>query len=347
MPIAKIDRIDDIGCDEVHGVIRSLTRKARILFEEADNPPNNFHILTAALDACPPPFSTPPTLAFGDVDIPAPNQQSFLTATAHRYGSLVLTKRTPKVADDPWCVDVTLHYEHVLDGPNQSVTTPVSGILVGKGKTSVVDKATNFYYPDGDTTFGRQQIAVAHTFPEHDKGIAGLNIDPTLPRTILQGGQINIPFPQSNFSFQGYWEGLRDPVGTSFKIVASINKNPWMGRPELTWLCSEMQWEAIELSKFRYRVAFEFQYNVDTWDATVVFTDQRTGRPPADVAKATDADPVLFNTGPGIVVINKVMHPVNGNIMPAGMWQVPALARIDFDQFFGAFFNGSNPSVPS
>lgn len=339
MPIVRMERMDDLACDEHLGVIRSLTRKARILFTEMDNAPTNFHILDQALSVCPPPFSTPPTLTFGNVDIPALNQQSFVTSTADRFGALVLVRRTPKIADDEkWCVDVTLHYEHILDGPNQKLFNPVSGMLWGKGKTSIVDKSTNFYYPFGDTTKPRQMIQVGHTFPTTDNGIAGLPmLDPNWPRTILQGGEVNIPFPQSNFRLHGYVTDLPNPVDMSFQFVAKINENNWMGRPPLTWICSEMEWECIEPSQQRYKVSFEFQYNVDTWDATVVFIDQRTGKPPADVYKA-DVDDVYG-------VTRLVHHPTAiFELVPAGIWQVPSLGRVDFNQKFASFFNGSNPA---
>jgi hypothetical protein len=338
MPIVKMERMDDLGCVERHGTIRSLTRKARVLFTEMDNAPTNFHILNEALAVCPQPFSTPPTLTFGNVDVPAVNQQSFPTNPNDRYGALVLVGRDPKIAEnEKWCVDVTLHYEHMLDGPNQKLFNPTSGMIWGKGKTSVSDKSTNFYYPFGDTTKAREIIQVAHTFPTNDNGIAGLPLDPTMPRTIIQGGEINIPFPQSNFRIHGYVLNEPNIVDRSFEFVAKINENVWLGRPALTWLCSEMEWECVSPSTFLYKVSFEFQYNIDTWDATVVFIDQRTGKPPATVQKATTPD---SNS-----VLRKVAHPTQAlTLTPAGMWQVPSLGRVDFNQKFSAFFNGSNPA---
>lgn len=336
MPEAYIEHLNgDLTCSERHGVIRSMSRSVRVVFKDADAAPGNFNILKAVLDACPAPMSPPPSiLVTDDAELPT----AIITDPNEPFGQLVLTGRDPKmVGGDKWVYDVTLHYEHILDGPNQKAILPDNGIIFGKGKTSVVDKSTNFYYPFGDTTKARELIAVAHTFDQYDQGIAGLKLDPNLPRTVLQGGEIQLPFPQSNFGFQGIWDDLFNPVQTSFTVVATVNKLPWLGRPALTWMCSEMQWECIEPSKHRYRVNFEFQYNVDTWDKSVVFFDQRTGRPPHDVVKAS------INDANGVtrLMINPISSPLQ--FQPAGWWQVPALARLDFDAFFGAFFNGTNP----
>lgn len=325
------ERFEDLSCTERLGVITSLTRKQRIVFEAGDNPPKNFNILKAALNVVPQPLTPPPTATI-DSEI----QLAAIMDQGEPFGQLVLVSRDARIAEnEKWCVDVTLHYEHIMAGPNQSVQDPQSGIIFGKGKTSVVDKTTNFFWPNNDRSKPREVIQVSHTFPDWEQGIIGQPFDKQYPRTIFQGGEISIPFPQSNFGFSGWWDNLLNPVETSFKFVGKTNKNPWMGGKALTWLCSEMAWEAIEPSKHRYKVNFEFQYNIDTWHPTVVFLDSRTGRPPADVEPAS-------------VDINGVMrlrvHPFVPVTVPAGMWQVPAVEPVDFKTLFGAFFNGNIPA---
>ena len=300
---------------------------ARVIFGP-DELPSDFTALSRALTAAgiPEPFSTLANIG---------------------YGSLVLIERSTQMGErDKSCVDVTLKYEHILDGPNQELNRPASGLLFGKGRASITQKTTNFYYPYGQVNLGRVQILVAHTFPADYQGVAALTLDPTLPRTVIQGGEISIPFPQSNFQMQGVIT-TDNPVAVADQFIAKINSLTWMGKPPLTWICSEVQYDIIDIEGFVYRFAFEFQYNQDTWDATVIFNDQFLGRPPANVLPGTvvnpDSDSPETKATPPIRSYTE--NPISFNFQPAGYWNVPALGRQDFASLFAALFEGDQPQV--
>jgi hypothetical protein len=327
LPTAYIDRIDSLSLVEKLGVIRSLTRKARVVWGVTETRPPDFSVLTVAMSLMPAPFST--ISGFGPFAI---QYQGF--------DALVLTERSPTLSEnDPGCVDVILKYEHLLDGPNQQLRNPPSGLLFGKGRCSITEKTTNFYRPFGDPTAERVQILVGHTYSPFDPGPIAQGLTPYPGPTVVQGGEINIPFPQGNFQLNGVLT-TKNPWATAYQFVASINAGPWLNQPELTWICSEVQWDILDPLQNSYRFSFEFQYNIDTWDPTVIFTDQRSGRPPYNVVKATNAD------GNGVTCL--MINPYSGVFdplivfQPAGYWSVPALRRVDFNALFGALFEGFN-----
>ncbi len=217
--------------------------------------------------------------------------------------------------------------------------------IYGKGRCSIVEKTTNFYIPpnaDGtvsDDITKRKQILVAHSFPKTDTGIVGQAIDPTLPFTVIQGGEVSVPFPQGNFELQGILY-TNNPWSIAWAFIARVNKKVWLQRPPITWICSEVKFEVVDPSLGEYRFSFEFQYNVDTWNPTVVFNDQRTGRPPASVEAATLPNPMEGG------VLNLVQNPyTEGTLQPAGYWNVPFLSQVDFSQLFANFFEGGLPPL--
>ncbi len=365
MPTAYIDRIDNLTFTERNGVIRSLTRKARVLFSRTETIPPDFSVLSAATAVCPIPYSQPMDM----------------TGTAIAgYKHLALVERTPSVVEnDTSVVDVILKYDHILDGPNQGLIKPFRGKIFGKGRSSIADKTTNFFVPNGGDSFvdgddKRIQLLAAHCFIPKDPGAASQCQDPTLLQTALQGGEISVPFPQANFGFQGYIY-TSAPWNTVWKYIARINLLLWCGKPPFTWICSEVQFEVLDPSPVTvpagitantplYKFSFEFQYNVDTRNPTVVFHDQRTGRPPAYVAATpttltdlltgittTYTTPIGLIRDPATGVKNLQLNPFADTVtippqattMPAGMWTVPFLKPIDFNAEFGAIFEGVPP----
>lgn len=334
-----IDRITQLAADEDRGVMRSLTRVARIVFRGENAGDRNPDTLGMALDLL-------DAQGMGSMHtFPADLDPK---AVQNRYGALVCTKRSPAIAEnDPQCVDVTLKYEHLLDGHNQLLIPTPSGIAYGKGRTSIVEKSTNFFYPFGIVDEAKKtQIVVAHRFPDWDKRIVAIPYDPNFPRTIIQGGEVSIPFPQSNFHVVGLCR-TRNPVLMARSIVATINIDRWMEEDPTKWICSECQWELndpIDAGDIQpqYKVAFEFQFNFDGWDPTIAFHDNDTGRPPANIVAASRADTDLDDNGVArYQVDNSLPLGDPGRLFPAGIWQVPALRRIDFDTFFSALFDGA------
>ena len=370
MPIGYIDHVQDLEQTERHGVVRSLTRLCRVRFTDDElygfGAPQDFSILAAAYAVCPPPLSN-----LFDFTWPLPRSPLSITS----YNALVLIERNAKLTDpaDLGTVDVTLKYEHVLDGPNQvlGVENGTLGIqsaaavpptfIFGKGRSSIVEKSTNFFYPYGITDptdpnyAGRVEIQVAHTYIGNDKPAAGYFDTVGLPFTIKQGGEVNLPFPQANFTMQGIIL-TNHPQSLADRFIRVINSQPWLNKPAYTWICSDVQWEVLDTNNEgiplfvdpllpntigrTYKFIFEFQYNVDTWNPTVVFNDQRTGRPPHDVLPATNDDPQTDWATPNPLVlvqnqaINPALAPTQSVLQPAGYWNVPALPVADYDFLF-------------
>jgi hypothetical protein len=330
-----IDRIDNLSSEEERGVMRSLTRKVRVVFDSLPDDIRNYNILSAALDHVSAEGMTPMSTLGNIGDSTKP------------FSPLVLVKRSTALVENTQnCVDVTLLYAHIIDGHNQYGISPPSGVLFAKGKTSIVDKTTNQFYPFGDRTKPPVLLEVGHQFPIGDPRAPSISADPRYPRFMLQGGEISTPFPQSNLNLEGIVKTLY-PVALANSIIARINKFKWQGMEIGTWICSEVRYEINDPSidtpdKPNYKMGFEFQYNVDTWDATIVFNDERSGKPVSGVVKATIAD------SNGVLRYQPIPKFVAGIFVgfdnqPAGMWKVPSLERLDFNNFFNAVFDGGVP----
>jgi hypothetical protein len=335
MPAAYIDRLDLLSLEERNGAIRSLTRKARVIFNPGEPIPTDYTVLMTVLETA---------------GIPLP----FTVPAGDGFSSLVLVNRSVQlVENDKSIFDVTLKYDHILDGPNQVLQEdteqggigPVlpnpNDILYGKGRCSIAEKTTNFYIPNGvgDPVADRVLILVAHSFPKSDQGIPTQSVVPGYPYTVFQGGEITLPFPQENFQMQGVIR-TSNPRIIAQAFIAKINGVAWCSRPPFTWICSEVQWECLDISTLVYKFVFEFQYNFDTWNPRVVFIDQRTGRPPANLETANQPNPDPTTPDGKAGVLSYTTNPYIDVVQPAGQWNVPALQPVDFNALFGNFLEG-------
>lgn len=270
------------------------------------------------------------------------------------FSNLVLTNMTPKIAASNNIVDVEMSYDHVLDGYNQILRNPPSGRLFVKARTNIVEKTTNFYRKEGNLAAPKDQIYVAHTFPMSDTDVTAMPFyDPVeLPRTVVQTGEVTVPFPAKGFTLQGMIF-TNNIVDVAEELVARVNTDdllkPTGGASTiLHWVCSEFAWEmhcGFPTAWFpggpAYKVSIEFQYNYDTWDVDVLFNDKRTGQPPANLVEGTVDD------GRGVLRLTPNVY--TGVFQPAGRWRVPYLRRQNFQGFFGARFEAVGfvpPVVP-
>lgn len=257
--------------------------------------------------------------------------------TNEPFSNLVLVGMDPKISASQNVVDVELTYEHVMDGYNQILINPPSKRLYFRSRSSIVEKSTNFFHPNGNAAIPRQLIRVGHTYQDENlaAGIPNAPIDPSLPKTVVWTGTINVPFPQHTLSIQGMI--FTDDITLNIKnLLGKVNEDTFFGHPPRTWICSEFSAEMHNGflmasvqggKKGAYKVSLEFQFNFDTWDATAVFVDQRTGRPPADIL-----DPVEYD---GFGVKRLAHNPINGAFQPAGVWLVPSLGELNYHSFFG------------
>jgi len=116
----------------------------------------------------------------------------------------------------------------------------------------------------------RTPISVTHTFPvtHEDAEFAG--------RKITQGVDVDVSVPQLVVS-----ETRRENVTPIFKarlFVGTVNARTLWGGAARTYLCTRIDGQTSD-NGLTYEVAYEFQYNPQTWDATVVFRDPVTQRP--------------------------------------------------------------------
>jgi hypothetical protein len=258
------------------------------------------------------------------------------------FSNLVLVNMSAKMVASNNIVDVEMSYEHILDGFNQILIDPPSRRLFVKGKASIVDKTTKFFRKDGNPAAPKVQLAVAHTYPETDTEILATPFSDALPLTVVQTGEVNVPFPAKGFTLQGiiYTD---DILKIGRDLVGRMNEETLMGETPINgaghWLCSDMTYEMHNAShtlwqrnRSAYKVSLEFQYNYDTWNPTVMFHDKRTGMPPADLRKGD------MEFGDGVLRWNGNRH--TGQIQPAGYWTVPYLPRQNFTNYFGPSAGG-------
>ncbi len=318
MPTLYPDHTSLLHLAERNGCVRSLTKKTRVIFEKDEILPTDHQALLSAMEAAGLPVA-------------------FSSLAGVGLGSLVLTERGTEVVDgDPRVFDVTLKYDHVLDGPNQVLYNrdpeAAQPILYVKAKTSIAQKTTNFFRPFGDPDAERELITTAHTFLNTDQDVAGTQFVPGHPNTVYQGGEVTVPFPQTNFRLVGIWDLNEDqsPWDIHYLFIARINDDAWLGRPAFSWLCSEVQSQMLNASARRYEFEFEFQFDLDTWNPTVIFNDQRTGRPPADVLVASEDDA----NGVRRLAFNRLVVGPPGVTQPAGYWTVPFLKPVNFTDLF-------------
>lgn len=221
----SIDRLETLECIERNGVIRSLTRVARVfgMGQYLD-----YRVLWAGL---------------AKAGIPAAYSRLVDTtnnttiAQTMPFNALVLTERDAKIADlDKGTVDVTLKYEHILDGPNQSLQgfinfLGLSSVLFVRGRSSIVQKPTNFFYYKG-------QQSVTGTFPITDvfEGIGGtIEITYTGP-AVASGSTGTIAGVTGTTEANGTWV-LQQGSGGDYILSGTTGQfvHPYLGGGTITF----------------------------------------------------------------------------------------------------------------
>jgi hypothetical protein len=146
--------------------------------------------------------------------------------------------------------------------------------------TATVIKRTNkgiptVDFPDGQPVQIRDYLPLEYNDAGQPTGLASEFAPP-------QGGMVDVPVPISVFRFHRR-EYPVDSRGRTIRqkcksFVGRGNKTTIDGDPPRTWLCSRIgahsddRWQTVNVS-------YEFQYNPDSWDATVVYIDPKTGQP--------------------------------------------------------------------
>jgi len=235
--------------------------------------------------------------------LPAPG------STLPGHDPLVVVNRDIKVVE-PTTAECIVTYAPFFKGNNQSFNNPEGGSITGEIRVSMQQLTTNKYI--NPATGMSEQIKVQHTYPDGTSNF----IDPStgLPapadkdypgQTIVQSGEVHVFIPQKTFSIKGYLNTSR-PWLHGNQMIGSINMYPWNGGNPYEWMCTEVRWQAMYNT--RYAFTYTFQHNLDTWNPTAVFKDNRIGKPPPFLVNGVGIKyipyhrPVDFNLLLGFVV---------------------------------------------
>jgi len=250
---AYIDHIEVLEASERHGALRRLVRACYVNGIDT----TTWELLTQGLD-----------------NAEVPQYGSYLTDAAVNASDLMLVERNPRIQDKN-SVMVELVYENFMDLP-ENLDNPRGGYIGGEVRCNLQQKTSNLDI-NGD------QITVSHHYPEDD---------PQYPdETKTQGGEIQYFEPQRAIHIRGIKQ-TQTPWLLANAIIGRVNNATWSGEAARTWLCTGVRWKLAWLGPgatglHRYFLDFEFQYDADTWDPTVVFIDDRTGKPPPDLVEGT------------------------------------------------------------
>lgn len=91
-----------------------------------------------------------------------------------------------------------------------------------------------------------------------------------------QGADVELSIPQHVLSETR--KERSTPANTSRAFTGKVNQFAIWGGAARTWLCTRIDGTTND-GGLTYEVTYEFQFNDQTWDATVVFRDPETGRP--------------------------------------------------------------------
>lgn len=250
--VAKIDKIETLETIERHGVLERVVRLAHISGLSGVD----WQVLREAL---------------AQEDIPQYGSRLVETGVG---AEMILADRHVKMTDVDKA-EIELVYENGfrVDTMEDNIDDPFFGSLGGEVRCSVQQKRSNLDY-DGN------QVTVSHTYPETDVNFPG--------ETIEQGGEFDFYDPQRSFAIHGIKQ-TNTPWLIANYIVGSVNSVEFSGEPPRYWLCVACNWKPLALNGgyHRYMMRFEFQFDADTWDPTVTFTDGVTGKPPADLVPGT------------------------------------------------------------
>lgn len=247
--VSHPDRVDVLECVEKYGTIVRLVRRVRITgLSDTD-----YKALYSAL-------TTTGVPAIG----------SKLTGTG--FESLVCTERSVRIVEEePSVADINCTYELGYN-EGQDMRAPPFSIVLSSQSVSL-NQVTSNTDKDGNT------VTVSHTFPAADADFPSV--------TKQQAAEFQYFQAQPTLRVQGIRRGV-GPWLVAQQITGALNDTTWGGTPAGTWMCTTCSWEPYNLSTQQsYKFTFEFQYNPDGWDPTVVYIDERTGKPPKDLLEGT------------------------------------------------------------
>ena len=154
--------------------------------------------------------------------------------------------------------------------PNQQQTPPQPPGTT-TGATGVIRVGASTQGTTTQKDINGTPVVLTHTFPKNypDESFAG-KID------YPQGADIDISAP--NMVVTETRVEKVSPFRIAQIYVGTVNSRSVFGGAPRTYLCTRI--EGITNDRgVTFEVSYEFQFNPQTWDATVVFRDPATGRP--------------------------------------------------------------------
>ncbi|MGH2437498.1 MAG: hypothetical protein ACRDFA_10935 [bacterium] len=135
--------------------------------------------------------------------------------------------------------------------------------------------------PSGNTSAGVVRVGSTVQGGTTQKDIFGDAITvkhkfPGNPEFETQGADVELSIPQLVLSETR--KERSTPANTARAFVGKVNQFAIFGGAARTLLCTRIEGTTQD-GGLTYEVTYEFQFNEQTWDATVVFRDTNTGRP--------------------------------------------------------------------
>ena len=76
----------------------------------------------------------------------------------------------------------------------------------------------------------------------------------------------------------------KDPAQKAFDFVGKLNSRTFIGGKRELWMCTKISGSSGDSGE-TFSVTYEFMRNEGGWNTDVLFTDERTGKPPVDIEK--------------------------------------------------------------
>lgn len=243
---AKIDSYSGLKAVERNGTVIRVIRDAIVSGIEADD----WQALAIAMDAA---------------DVPRYGERLSNDRRSGVY-NLVVIDRDVEMMDEGHA-KVTLTYENAVQSENieDRFDAPFLGLMTGEVRCSVQQKNSNL-------DFNGEQVTLSHTY-NNDENWGN--------QTRVQGGEFTYYAAQRQFAIHGI-KATNYPWALANALTGSVNVFPWSGEAARTWMCMAANWkpESNRDGVARYQMRFEFQFDMDTWDPTIVYIDDATGKPP-------------------------------------------------------------------
>ncbi len=205
--------------------------------------------------------------------------------SAGGHESLILVERRPRLlSGHPDVVDVILRYEQ----RGLTLDSVPEGVFVMEGGAGL-NQITTQRDRAGDP------LTVNYTYPADyalDEGLRGKTVD--------QVGDVQVGMPAATLRLAGRLIAQQGDDETAPR-VGKINNEPFRGRPEGTWLCSNGEFSPYYYGAAGGQSVFEFRFSLEHnefgWDPDKWYRDPRSGRMPvgAAITEVVWYDPAPFD----------------------------------------------------